>query len=237
LMANVLYDIPLGSRFMFTLGAGAGADYAKLDTSGPFDDREWFFAYQGEAGFSYALTSRADLTLNYRYLRVANPDFNDHFVTIAPINATIAMDDIQKHTVTLGLRYALAGPEEPPPPPPPPAEPPPPPPTSHFLIFFGFNKCNITAEADNVLSEAVAAAKSMGSASIEIVGHTDTSGSARYNQKLSECRSHAAKSNMVGKGIPDGAISATGKGETELMVQTGDGVKEPQNRRATVDLH
>ena len=106
-----------------------------------------------------------------------------------------------------------------------------------FIIFFGFNKCNITAEADSVLSEAASAAKSGGSASVTIVGHTDTVGSPAYNQKLSECRANAAKSNLVGKGVPEGAISASGKGESELMVQTGDGVKEPQNRRATIDLN
>jgi OOP family OmpA-OmpF porin len=111
-----------------------------------------------------------------------------------------------------------------------------PPPPAHFIIFFGFNKCNVTAEADSVLSEAASAARSTGAASIKIVGHTDTSGSAKYNQKLSECRADAAKSNLVGKGVPAGAISAIGKGETELMVQTGDGIKEPQNRRATIDL-
>ncbi len=116
---------------------------------------------------------------------------------------------------------------------PPPAATPAP---QHFIVFFGYNKCNITAEADAVLSEAASAAKSTGSAHIDIVGHTDTSGSAAYNQKLSECRANAAKSNLVGKGIADSAISASGKGETELMVQTGDGVKEPQNRRATIDL-
>jgi OOP family OmpA-OmpF porin len=88
-----------------------------------------------------------------------------------------------------------------------------------------------------VLSEAAAAAKATGSASVTIVGHTDTVGSNAYNQKLSECRANAAKSNLAGKGVPDGAISTSGKGETELMVQTGDGVKEPQNRRATVDVN
>jgi OOP family OmpA-OmpF porin len=79
--------------------------------------------------------------------------------------------------------------------------------------------------------------KSKGSASVSIVGHTDTVGSMRYNQRLSECRANAAKSNLAGKGVPGDAISTSGKGETELMVQTGDGVKEPQNRRATIDLH
>jgi outer membrane protein OmpA-like peptidoglycan-associated protein len=106
----------------------------------------------------------------------------------------------------------------------------------NFVIFFGFAKCNITPEADAVLSEAAAAAKDGGGASVRIVGHTDTVGSPSYNQKLSECRAGAAKSNLVSKGVPDGAITTSGKGEGELMVQTADGVKEPQNRRATIDL-
>ena len=143
--------------------------------------------------------------------------------------------DLAKNTVTIGFRYGFDNPPAPPMAAPPP--PPPPAPPAHFIIFFGFNKCNITAEADSVLSEAASAAKSMGSASVTIVGHTDTVGSTRYNQKLSECRAHAAESNLVGKGVPQGAISASGKGKSELMVQTGDGVKEPQNRRATIDLH
>jgi OmpA-OmpF porin, OOP family len=86
------------------------------------------------------------------------------------------------------------------------------------------------------LSEAAAAAKAGNSAAVRIVGHTDTVGSPRYNQKLSECRANAAKSSLVSKGIADSAITTSGKGEGELMVQTADGVKEPQNRRATVDL-
>jgi OOP family OmpA-OmpF porin len=87
-----------------------------------------------------------------------------------------------------------------------------------------------------VLSEAADTAKAEGTAKVQIVGHTDTSGSPAYNQRLSDCRSGAAKANMVGKGIPDAAITTSGKGEGDLMVQTDDGVKEPQTRRATVDL-
>jgi len=87
-----------------------------------------------------------------------------------------------------------------------------------------------------VLSQAADSAKQLGSASIQIVGHTDTSGSPKYNQKLSECRANAAKTNLTGKGVAAGSISASGKGEGELMVQTADGVKEPQNRRAQIDV-
>ena len=105
-----------------------------------------------------------------------------------------------------------------------------------FVIFFGFDKCNITAEADAVLSEAASAAKTTGAASIRIVGHTDTMGSNAYNEKLSNCRADAARSGLVSKGVEAGSISSSGRGETELLVKTGDNVKEPQNRRATIDL-
>jgi OOP family OmpA-OmpF porin len=236
LMANILYDINLTDRLSLALGAGAGGDKVDLEFGAiqAADIDEWRFAYQGIAGFNYALSRRWDLALNYRYLHVDAPE-----IPIGPFNghAFTSADDIEKHTVTLGLRYSFGREEEEaaPPPPPPPAMPPPPP--AHFVIFFGFNKCNITSEADAVLSEAAAAAKSTGSASVKIVGHTDSVGSPKYNQKLSECRANAAASNLTGKGVPAGAISTSGKGETELMVQTGDGVKEPQNRRATVDLN
>ncbi len=70
-----------------------------------------------------------------------------------------------------------------------------------------------------------------------VVGHTDTVGSPAYNNALSMRRSGAVKDGLIGNGIPANAISTAGRGESELMVQTGDGVKEPQNRRATIDLN
>jgi OmpA-OmpF porin, OOP family len=234
LMLNALYDIDLSPRLSLSLGAGVGYDHATLDLGGE-DDSDGNVAYQGIAGLSYAVGRRTDLTLTYRYLVVEEPAFA---FTDPESSLTFDLDNVNKHSVTVGLRYDLHPDEEPavaPPPPPPPAPPPPPP--KSFVIFFGFAKCNITGEADAVLSEAAASAKASGSATVRIVGHTDTVGSPRANQKLSECRADATKSNLVGKGIPAGAISAAGKGESALMVQTGDGVKEPQNRRATVDLN
>jgi len=233
--ANVLYDIQLAPWFTFSLGAGAGGDFAKFDTGGGFfDDSDWSFAYQGIAELSFALASRTDLTFAYRYLHVSEPEFSEERGIPDVLNS---YDDISKHAVTIGLRYDLT-PEQAPMVAPPPAQPMAPPPAApkQFIVFFGFDKCNITAEADGVLGEAANTAKSLGSASVRIVGHTDTSGSPSYNQNLSECRANAAKTNLVSKGIQDGAISTSGRGEAELMVQTGDSVKEPQNRRATIDL-
>jgi len=229
LMVNALYDFHLSPTLDLTLGAGAGYDWATLDLGGVVDDTDGNFAYQGIAGLSYAMTDRMDLTLTYRYLNVQGPAFD-------LVGLKFDVDDVTKHSVTVGLRFDLYPDEAPAAAPPPPPPPPPPPIAENFVIFFGFGKCNITGEADAVLSEAAAAAKSTGSASVMITGHTDSVGSAASNQKLSECRAGAAKSNLVGKGIAEGAITTSGKGESELMVQTGDGVKEPQNRRATIDL-
>ncbi len=240
LMANLLYDLQVWPSLSVSLGFGLGVDRALMKTDGPvtsFNDSQWAFAYQGIVGLNQRVAKQWDIFLNYRYLRVVGPDFDANGTQAGPAHIAIHPDDIEKNTLTFGVRYDLWADEEPaasaPAAPPPMGAPPPP---AHFIIFFGFNKCNITAEADSVLSEAASAAKSAGAASIKIVGHTDTSGSSKYNQKLSECRADAAKSNLVAKGVSQGAISAQGKGETELMVQTGDGVKEPQNRRATIDL-
>jgi len=225
---NVLKDVPLSNRWLFDFGAGVGFDNVRFKDHLSRKDGDTVIAVQGIAGLTYRLANHWDLDATYRYLWADDPSIKLGALPEGNMQIT-------KHAVTLGLRYGY---DEPPPPPeaPPPPPPPAPPMAKQFIIFFGFNKCNITAEADAVLSEAAAAAKSTGAASVRIVGHTDTVGSNAYNQKLSECRANAAKTNLVGKGVADGAISTSGKGESELMVQTGDGVKEPQNRRATVDL-
>ena len=232
-MLNLVYDIKLASdRWGVSVGGGIGLDNARFKDPFGIDDNDKNFAAQGILGLTYRLSQHADLVLNYRYLWVNEAKFQ---TLPGPVFGGVPSNmDLDKHTVTIGFRYGY---DDPPPPAPvvaPPVQAPPPP--KSFIIFFGFNKCNITAEADAVLSEAASAAKSGGSASVKIVGHTDSSGSNAYNQKLSECRANAAKSNLVGKGVSEGSISTSGKGESELMVQTGDGVKEPQNRRATINI-
>lgn len=254
LMVNVLYDIYITDRFKLSLGGGIGADWANFEFDNRFNtnnnfnnnngDGSWAFAYQGIAGLSYALTPRTDLFVNYRYLVVDGADLNnvrdfrDCYEYCYDNRNRFSTDNFNKQTITIGFRYDLYPEVLPPPPPPPP--PPPvvvePPKPRQFIVFFGFNKSNITAEADRIISEAAEAARTFGSASISIVGHTDTVGSPEYNQRLSERRAYAVRGSLASKGIPDQAITTSGRGEMDLMVQTGDGVKEPQNRRATIDL-
>jgi outer membrane protein OmpA-like peptidoglycan-associated protein len=233
-MVNVIYDVPLSDKLDLNIGVGAGADFSRVKVGG-YKDEDTNFAYQAIVGLTYKVTDRLDLTVNYRYLNVDSPSYSAE-VGYTPVVANL--EDVQKHTLTIGLRYDLYADEAPvvvappaPPPPPAAAEEP-----EQFVIFFGFDKCNITAEADAVLGEAASAAKSSGAVKVSIVGHTDTMGSDAYNKKLSECRANAARTNLVAKGISAASISASGHGESELLVKTQDNVKEPQNRRATIDL-
>lgn len=239
LMANILYDIPLTDRFTVSIGAGAGGVHQQFDDGLLDQDEDTNFAYQGIAGLSYAIGQRTDLTLNYRYLRTDEADFHGAH---AGHTDFYDLDDGESHTVTVGLRFDLA-PDSAPivqaePAPVPAVAPPPPPPAAprQFLVFFGFNKATLTQDALRVISEAAATAKQEGSAMIKVVGHADSVGSNDYNQRLSERRAGAVRGALVDQGIESGKITASGKGETELLVQTGDNVKEPQNRRATIDL-
>jgi outer membrane protein OmpA-like peptidoglycan-associated protein len=229
-MFNVLYDVPLGGNWEAAVGAGVGgnlvvvkqyAEHSELD--------DYVLAGQLIAQASYQLSDRWKAFADYHYMFMDNPELAD--INHPGINFDLEKTD---QSVQIGLSFDLQRDGAAPIAPPknePPASP------KQFIVFFGFNKSNLTAEAAKVVADAAAAAKQYGSASISVVGHTDTSGSNEYNLRLSMARSAAVKAGLASNGIAASAISTSGKGEAELMVQTGDGVKEPQNRRATIDLN
>ena len=66
-----------------------------------------------------------------------------------------------------------------------------------YLVFFDWNKATLTAEARRVIGEAAQAYKTSGKATIVATGHTDTSGSAAYNMRLSVRRAEAVKAELV----------------------------------------
>jgi outer membrane protein OmpA-like peptidoglycan-associated protein len=110
-----------------------------------------------------------------------------------------------------------------------------PPAVKTFIVFFDFDKSNLTAEAQGVVTEAVNAAKTNGWVKVMVTGHTDTVGSDAYNQALSERRANSVKDEMVRQGMSADSISTEGKSFHDPLVPTGPGVREPQNRRAVIE--
>jgi hypothetical protein len=100
-----------------------------------------------------------------------------------------------------------------------------------YLVFFDWDKSNLSPEAMATISQAAAAYKANGSARIGNVGNTDTSGPPEYNVALSLRRADAVKRALIQNGVPAASIDTAGRGETNLLVATADSVREPQNRR------
>ena len=101
------------------------------------------------------------------------------------------------------------------------------------LIYYEFDEGQ-SAETRNTINRILDVGQFCGISSVRVVGHTDTSGPASYNQGLSERRAADARQELIRQGVSEGMISSEGKGETEPFVQTGDGVREQLNRRTEV---
>ena len=226
-MVNVLYDVPLGGNWEASIGAGVGGNLVVVKEWDSLEMDDYVLAGQLIAQAGYRLSDRWQAFADYRYMIMDD-------ISALQLSTPLDVGEFEKaeHSLMVGLRFDLqrdgAMPDRPRQPD---AAAP-----KQFIVFFGFNKSNLTAEAARVVTEAAAAAKKYGSASIAVVGHTDTVGSNDYNMRLSMRRSQAVKDGLMANGIAADMITTGGRGEAELMVQTGDSVKEPQNRRATIDL-
>lgn len=103
-----------------------------------------------------------------------------------------------------------------------------------YIVFFDFDESTLNAGANSILDAAAEEAKGRSLRSINLVGHTDTSGSRTYNQKLSMKRANAVREGLRQRGVDVNLVNVNFRGEDELMVDTADGVREPANRRTEI---
>jgi OmpA-OmpF porin, OOP family len=248
-MVNAVYDfvglIPYVTPYV---GVGAGYQWAKennLHASGggitavAGNNTEGEFAYQGIIGASLPIAGAPGLSLtaDYRFMGLAGTRNYPATITVAGIPGSVRgnlqLSSDYNNTVMIGFRYVF-GVAPVPAPAPVPVAVPPSPVSRSYLVFFDWDKADLTDRARQIVSEAAANSTKVQYTRLEVNGYTDTSGTPKYNQGLSVRRARAVAAELVKDGVPQAAISIQGFGETHLLVATGPGVREPQNRRVEI---
>jgi len=248
-MANVLYDfvgvvpyvqpyVGVGAGYMWAqernLRVGVPGFLARANT-----DTEGKFAYQGIIGAAFPVPNAPGLALtaDYRFMGLVGDRDYAGVATAVPGGTTSAnfkLNNDFNHTILIGFRYAFGAAPAPLPSAPPAGAVPPSPVSRSYLVFFDWDKANLTDRARQIVSEAAANSTKVQYTRLEVNGYTDTSGTPKYNQGLSVRRAQAVAAELVKDGVPKTAITIQGFGETHPLVPTGPGVREPQNRRVEI---
>jgi len=252
--ANALFDFDVGLPYLFPyVGAGVGYEQTHWHAIKDFGNNAGVntvtygngyynnFAYQAILGAAYPIPGvpGLSLTAEYRFVGVGIDDdsFAGKKVTTPGGTAKGNLDPTSdfNHSVMFGVRYAFG---VAPAPAPAPVNPPAPPPTlaRTYLVFFDWDKSNLTDRARQIIAEAAAASTKVAVTRIEVNGYTDLSGTPQYNQGLSVRRANAVMAELIRLGVPRASIVAKGFGETHPLVPTAQGVREPQNRRVEIIL-
>jgi outer membrane protein OmpA-like peptidoglycan-associated protein len=245
-MGNALYDFDLGpgAFVMPYVGVGAGYiwhEYDNVRASGGgstvrLDGDDARFAYQGIVGAALPIEAVPGLALTaeYRFLGTLTQKID---ATYNGARGTAEVDNFN-HSILLGLRYAFgAAPEAPPvvaPAAPAPAAAPAI--TRTFLVFFDWDKADLTERARAIIAEAAQNSQRAGTTRLEVSGHADRSGTPQYNQRLSQRRAEAVAAELERRGVARSAMVIQAFGESRPLVPTADGVREPQNRRVEIVL-
>ena len=241
-MLNVLYDIDLGEAFGGAtpyVGGGAGYIWHEYKDVGYRNSSTDYILYNGSsgaiggqaiAGLSLPVSAVPGLALTaeYRFMVTAGHKLDSNPWNGGPTDTTNATINNYNHSILFGLRYAFnaapvvvaAAPVAS---------------ARTYLVFFDWNKADLTDRAKQIIGEA-ASGRSQGVIRIEVNGYTDRSGSDQYNQGLSVRRANAVAAELVRRGVPRNEIVTRGFGEANPLVPTADGVREPQNRRVEIIL-
>jgi len=226
-MLNVLYDIDVGGGVYPYVGAGLGMEWMNVKGYGSTNGQP---AAQGILGLALPIDSVPGLSVTAE-ARVLGDLGNAKFGASSLNNPT-------NISGLLGLRYAFG--QAPAPAPVAPAPAPVPAPKAEeartYLVFFDWDKADLTGAARQIIANAAAASQRLAVTKIDVSGHADKSGTPVYNQALSMKRGQAVAAELVRLGVKKEAITVTSFGDTKPLVQTAPGAREPQNRRVEIVL-
>jgi outer membrane protein OmpA-like peptidoglycan-associated protein len=228
LIAGVVPYVGVGAGYIWHEHDGIGAFPASFPARSNGSDAR--FAYQAIVGAAFPIEAVPGfaITVEYRYLATLDQDIPNNFLSVPGGSSNDVTP--QNHSVFLGVRYAFgvapvvppaaAAPE----------------PARTYLVFFDWDRDTLTDRARQIIADAAAASRRVGTTRIEVAGHADRTGTAQYNQRLSERRANNVAAELVRLGVPRNEITTVGFGFDRPLVPTAAGVREPQNRRVEIVL-
>ncbi|MDE0407686.1 MAG: OmpA family protein [Alphaproteobacteria bacterium] len=117
--------------------------------------------------------------------------------------------------------------------------PPPPKPVNKgpWEVYFAWDSAAIDGAAQQEINKAYTASRKLKGSVVNISGHTDSSGSSKYNQKLSEMRAKVVYEVFtLDLLVPEDRVTIRAVGEGEPAIKTPDNTREVLNRRVVIHL-
>lgn len=103
-------------------------------------------------------------------------------------------------------------------------------------VSFSTNSAAIRPELRSVLDPFANSLQDDPAARIEIIGHTDSSGSDAVNNPLSQERAQSVRDYLTGRGVAGNRIQTAGRGEREPVADNGTEAGRARNRRVEIFL-
>ncbi len=249
-MINALYDFNVSPSVVPYVGVGGGYVFNSLQSFSAYQPggNPSFTAKSGNLGsaaaqailgvaFPIAAAPGLAVTAEYRFLSTVQNRTFGGLTQAGPAGSVgqLRLDPQMHHSLLVGIRYnfgvapapmaaqaAVVAPA--------------PAPARSYLVFFDWDKADLTARAQQIIAEAASNSTRVASTRIDVAGHADRSGTPAYNQGLSLRRANNVAAELVRLGVPRTAISISAFGDTKPLVPTAAGVREPQNRRVEIVL-
>ena len=107
---------------------------------------------------------------------------------------------------------------------------------ARFVLYFKDDSEELTPDSEALLAEVFRTLRDRGALDISVIGHTDTIGTREYNYQLSLRRARKVADLLVLRGVDRNVLDIESHSEDNLLVKTGDQVREPRNRRVEITV-
>lgn len=101
-------------------------------------------------------------------------------------------------------------------------------------LLFAVDSATVSGSQQSNLRTVAASLNRYPDTTVNVIGHTDNTGAASYNQTLSERRASAVSSVLVGAGVPASRIVSVGRGENQPIASNLNAAGRQQNRRVEI---